>query len=111
MDRRKELKDQYKNREIVGGIYRISCSGNGQSWLKSTCDLREQKNRFGFFVSGSFSPEPGMRAAWSQYGTDSFHFTVLEELKKGELQTEDEFARDIETLHEMWLHGQGEASE
>lgn len=108
MDRRKELKNQYKNREIIGGVYRITCSGNGRSWLKSTCDLNEQQNRFRFFLSGNFTPEPGMRTEWNQFGAASFSFAVLEELKKGELQTEEEFAKDIQTLFEMWLQKQSE---
>lgn len=110
MDRRKELKNLYKSRTIVGGVYRISCSGNGRIWIKSTKDLQEQQNRFRFFISGNYCPEPGMRAEWKQYGAESFSLTVLEELKKGETQTEAEFAKDIETLYEIWVQKQEEGS-
>jgi len=108
MDRRKELKNLYKSRAMIGGVYRISCSGNGRVWIKFTKNLQEQQNRFRFFISGNYCPEPGMRAEWKQYGAESFSLTVLEELKKGETQTEAEFARDIETLHEIWMQKQEE---
>lgn len=108
MDRRKELKNLYKSRAMIGGVYRISCSGNGRVWIKSAKNLQEQQNRFRFFISGNYCPEPGMRAEWKQYGAESFSLTVLEELKKGETQTEAEFARDIETLHEIWMQKQEE---
>ncbi len=111
MDRRRELKQLYKNREIVGGVYRISCSGNHRTWLKSTKNLQEQQNRFRFFVSGNSCPEPGMHAEWKQFGPDAFSFTVLEELKKGELQTDAEFAQDIKTLYELWLNRQSGGQE
>lgn len=43
-----------------------------------------------------------MRDAWMQYGIESFSFDVLEELKKGETQTAQEFAADVKALLEMW---------
>ena len=49
-----------------------------------------------------------MRTEWNQFGAASFSFAVLEELKKGELQTEEEFAKDIQTLFEMWQQKQSE---
>ena len=98
---RKELKKRYQSRTIVGGVYRIACEGSGHSWVKATKNLQEQKNRFGFSMQMGGCPEPSMRRDWEQYGSGAFTFTVLEELEKKETQSEDEFARDIETLLEL----------
>ena len=105
MDKRKELKKSYQSRTIVGGVFRISCEESSHAWIKATKNLQEQKNRFGFAMQTGGCPEPGMWADWKQYGSKAFSFTVMEELEKKESQSEDEFARDIEALLELWNAG------
>lgn len=100
---KKEIKEQYKNRILTGGVYSIKCNGSGRVWIKSTVDLEGQINRFNFFVSTNFCPEPIMRADWDQYGAQAFSFSVLEKLEKGETQTDKEFAGDIRSLYEIWI--------
>jgi len=103
---KKELKEQYKNRIVIGGVYSITCNGNGRMWIKSTKNLEGQKNRFDFSISINFCPDASMYAEWNQYGAKSFSFTILEEIKKGETQTEQEFSDDIDVLYEMWFEKQ-----
>lgn len=103
---KRDRKEQYKNRVVTGGVYCIKCNGNGRMWIKSTKDLAGQKNKFEFFTSTNFCPEPGMNSEWKQYGAASFSFTVLEEINKGETQTNLEFAEDIRTLYDMWMEKQ-----
>lgn len=97
-----ELKENYKNRTVVGGIYAIKCDGNDRIWTKSTMDMVGQKNRFGFSIAINSSPEPSMLGEWKQYGAKSFSFVVLEEIEKGEAQTEEEFSDDVAILFEIW---------
>ncbi|WP_312648582.1 GIY-YIG nuclease family protein [Aminipila sp.] len=103
---KKQLKEQYKNRTVVGGVYCIKCNSNGRQWIKSTMDMTGQKNRFDFSVSINSCLEPSMRLEWEQYGSESFSFAILEEIKKGETQTEREFAEDVDALLEMWAEKQ-----
>jgi hypothetical protein len=99
---KKELKKNYKNRTVIGGIFGIKCHGNDRIWIKSTKDMAGQKNRFGFSLATNSCPEPGMLADWKRYGAKSFAFVVLEEIEKGETQTEKEFSDDVAMLFEIW---------
>jgi hypothetical protein len=99
---KKELKENYKTREIIGGVYRLRCSGNGMYWLRSAKELDKAQNRFAFYIKTNNHPEPVMKQAWQTYGAASFSFEVLETLKKKETQTDIEYREDIKTLLEIW---------
>ncbi len=102
ISRKKQLKDNYKSSPAVGGVYRVTCDGNGRSWLKSTVDLAGIQSRFRFAKSTKSCPDPTMREEWTKYGVEAFTLTVLEELKMKPDQTAAEFASDIELLRELW---------
>ncbi len=101
--RQKELKNSYKDKPETGGIYLIRCAGSGQVWLKAAQNLQGRINRFNFSVLTGACPESDLRADWEKYGPQSFSLTVLEELQKGEKQTDREFGDDIDALYQMHL--------
>ena len=108
---RKALKDAYKEKPLIGGIYCIRCSGNDRMWLKSTNNLAGQQNKFKFAISVNASPEPSMNAEWAQYGAQSFSFAILEQLQKKETQTESEYAEDIGVLLALWTEKHSQDSQ
>ncbi len=99
---KKALKEQYKNRVLIGGVYCIKCKDSGNIWIRGTTDLQRSKNRFLFSLSTNYCPEPCMADAWNQYGKSAFSFEIIEELCKKELQTDGEFSDDVDTLLEIW---------
>ncbi|SNS90507.1 hypothetical protein SAMN05446037_102659 [Anaerovirgula multivorans] len=99
---RKELKEQYKNREIIGGVYRIICKENGKFWLRATKEIEVSKNRFLFSIATNSCPETCMIKEWKQFDPSAFSFEILEKIKMEETQTEIEFIEDTNILLEIW---------
>jgi transcriptional regulator with XRE-family HTH domain len=104
---KRELKEEYKSRTVIGGIYRLTCHANGESWIRSTTDLQACKNRIEFSKVTKSCPESCVLSAWKEYGPDAFSFEVLEEITKGELQSSREFSEDVSTLLEIWKDNEG----
>ena len=97
---KKELISQYKNRSQIGGIFAIKNTVLNKWYIDSTTDLKAAKNRFNAFGSSTYAKIAKDHAAQKGEG---FDFEVLEELKKNELQTNEEFKDDLEFLKSIWL--------
>jgi hypothetical protein len=109
--KRKELTRQYKERRITGGIYLIKNSLGGKSVLGSTTNIQGSRNRFDFSKKTGMCADKRIEAEWKRLGADAFSFDVLEEITKGEAQTDREFERDLADYKELWLEklsGEGE---
>ena len=100
---KKDLIAQYKEREVIGGIYTIRNRLNDKLLLGVATDLQGSKNRFEFSQMTGSCIDLKLKSDWNKTGSEQFVFEVLEELKKGETQTEKEFKADLECLKELWL--------
>ena len=103
VERKKALKSAYREKPTVGGVYCIRCSGNGRLFVQPNVNIEGVQNRYQFAVSMGTCPDPSLRGEWERYGAESFSFTVLDELKKSEAQTQKEFVDDLNALYEIWL--------
>lgn len=101
-DRRKELIRAYKERELLGGVYRIKNMANGRYLLSHAIDLQGSKNLFDFSVATGSAMQHKLTKDWKEFGAQAFAFEVLEELKSKPDQTLEEFAQDLELLEQLW---------
>jgi len=99
---KKKLIAAYKERDVIGGVYVIKNNATGKLLLESTLELAGSKNRFEFSQKTGSAVSFKLQKDWNTYGKDAFTFEVLEELKKGESQTAEEFGADIKLLKEIW---------
>ena len=101
-EKRKLLKAQYKERKIIGGIYRIVNQKNGKFYLNKTANLQGSQNSFKSCYATGTCTHPRLVKEWNEYGQDSFVFEVLETWEKDATQTDEEFRKDLEELLEIW---------
>ncbi|MCL2884782.1 MAG: GIY-YIG nuclease family protein [Oscillospiraceae bacterium] len=100
---KKEQLAQYKARTVVGGVYAIRNTINQKRLIEATVDMQGSRNRFTFAQSTSSCVHLKLQDDWRAQGGGAFVFEVLEEMKKGETQTAEEFKADVEALKELWM--------
>ena len=102
MNSRKKLVNEYKQRKLTGGIYRIINSLSGMHLLGSTHDLKAMQNRFNFSVSTGSCIHPRLERDWKECGGEAFTFEILDSIQMKEGQSRDEFTDDLKILEELW---------
>lgn len=101
--KRREIIEQYKQRDIIGGVYIIKNKQNNKCIIEMTSNLQGIINRFDFSCKTGSCVYKKLEKDWSAQKGKDFCLEVLEELKKGETQTDAEFKEDLLMLKEAWL--------
>lgn len=99
---KKALTLAYKERKVIGGVYRIVNNKNSNAILASTADLHGMQSRFDFAQKTGSCIHFKLQKDWAEFGPSAFEFETLEELEKKEDQTPKEFQEDLKVLEEMW---------
>ena len=101
-DRKKELKQMFKETPIEAGIYKIKNTVNGKSFIASTRNFKTLNGVTFMLESGGHSNK-ALQAEWTEFGRDAFRIDILEKLKK---DNEDPYFNEKEELgklEEKWL--------
>jgi glycosidase len=99
---RKTLKEEYKQKKTIGGIYRVTNKQNGKCLLNYAPDIQAKQNSFDFMVASGSCFDPRIMQDWLAFGNDAFRFEVLETLEKKKDQTWEQFVADLGTLAQIW---------
>ncbi len=102
MDRKKELKQQYKEITIEAGVFQIKNTTNEKIFISSTPNLKTL-NGVKFMLQNNGHKNKALQEDWNQLGQDAFTIEILEKLKKNE---EDPYYNKKEALGELeekWL--------
>jgi len=99
---RKTLTDEYKQRKVLGGIFRITNTMNGKYYLGFAPVLQAKQNSFNFMISTGSCMYYELKQDWAEFGSDAFKFEILEEIEKKKDQTPGDFNEDLITLHGFW---------
>jgi hypothetical protein len=102
MDRRKQLTNEYKQGEVIGGIYRVTNTRNGMYLLDYATNIQSKQNSFNFMVSSGSCLDYRLNKDWTAFGGEAFIFEILEALEKKKEQTQDEFIDDLKMLGQLW---------
>ncbi|WP_088067641.1 GIY-YIG nuclease family protein [Gottfriedia luciferensis] len=101
MDRKKELKMQYKEAKIEAGIYQIKNTKNEKVFIGSTKNLKTLNGKK-FELEMGACTNKSLQEEWNTYGKDAFLFEVLEILKDEEISPLG-IKGDLKKLEEKWM--------
>ncbi|MHB8072556.1 DUF2087 domain-containing protein [Desulfosporosinus fructosivorans] len=101
MDRKQELKQQYKETKFEAGVYQIKNTKNDKVFIESTMNLKTINGKRFTLDMGSYQNKR-LQNEWTEFGADAFNFEVLEILEIPEVGYFD--AKDaLKKLREKWL--------
>ncbi len=101
MNRKKELKQLYKETPIEAGIFQIKNNKNEKTFIGSTRNFKTL-NGLKFSLENGVYINKELQKEWSQFGKDAFSIEILETLKK----KNDPYFNEKEALAELeekWL--------
>ncbi|WP_078381531.1 GIY-YIG nuclease family protein [Sutcliffiella halmapala] len=101
MDRKKELKQLYKETPIEAGVYQIKNSRNQKLLIGSTRNLKTL-NGLKFTLETGTNTNKELQNEWKHFGKEAFEFEILEVLKKKNDPYFNE-KEELEKLSNKWL--------
>ena len=101
-DRKKKLKEEYKQTHTPMGIYQIRCLANGKVLLGAALNLPGILNSNRFQLKLGKHPNKRLQADWSRFGGEKFSFEILDELVATEGADYD-YREDLASLEGLWL--------
>ncbi|EKN69821.1 hypothetical protein BABA_08526 [Neobacillus bataviensis LMG 21833] len=102
MDRKKELKQQFKEITVEAGIYQIKNTINNKILVGSTRNLKTLNGLKFMLETNGYTTNKELQKEWNQYGKDAFRIDILEKLKK----SDDPYFNEKEALlalEEKWI--------
>lgn len=102
MDRKIELKRQYKETKLQMGVLKIECLKNGKLFIESGQNIPGRFNRYQFELKHGVHQNAELQSDWNNFGSDAFKFELLEELKEPDENRSDIY-KQLERLKEKWI--------
>lgn len=102
MDRKKELKLQYKQMKKPMGIFIIRSKVNNKCYIQTTQDLKGAMNGAVVRLEGGFHPNKELQKEWNEYGSDNFTIEVLENLEYDKDESKTDYTEDLAIMKMIW---------
>jgi hypothetical protein len=100
--RKKELKEQYKQLKPDMGILMVTSKANNKRLLVATQDLTSMVNRIKFQLNSGYFPQRDLQQDWKTYGKDNFAIEVLDTLEYSKDESKTDHSEDLAELRAIW---------
>jgi hypothetical protein len=102
MERKKVLKEMYKNMKPDMGIFVIKSNIDGKYYLEATQDLKSTINSTKFKLELGNHPNKELQKHWKEQGESNFTIEILEKLKYDEDESKTDYSEELNILKLIW---------
>ncbi len=103
MDRKKELKDMYKQMKTEMGIFIIESKLNNKYYLETTQNLKGKMNSVKFQLElGSFRNNEDLQEDWKKQGSKNFELKILEVLEYDKDESKTDYSEELKIMKTIW---------
>ncbi|MEI7884145.1 MAG: GIY-YIG nuclease family protein [Clostridia bacterium] len=102
MDRKKELKEQYKQMKSEMGVLIIRSSISNKCYLETTANLKGMQNRTEFQLDAGLHPNGELQREWQELGKENFKLEILDNLEYDKKGLKRDYSKDLAVLKLLW---------
>jgi hypothetical protein len=102
MKSQKELKEEYRQRKEVGGVFQIKNTVGNKIFIGSYADLNAAQNSQLFQLRIGSHPNTALQEDYNQLGAGNFTFEILAEHPKTDDPNVD-FRKELKKLEQMFI--------
>lgn len=102
MDRKKELKIQYKQMKKDMGIFIVRSKSSNKCYIEATQDLRGTMNGTMFKLGAGGHPNKELQKEWTDFGEGNFTIEILENLKYDKDESKTDYSEELALLKMIW---------
>ncbi len=103
MERKKEMKQRYKEMKTPMGVFIIKNNMNGKAFIDVSKDTKSILNRDRFVLKMGMHRIKELQQDWKEYGEEAFVFDVLEYLPYDEKEEKKDYSEELEIMKMLWL--------
>ncbi|TJX15172.1 GIY-YIG nuclease family protein [Tissierella creatinini] len=102
MDRKKELKEQYKQMKPDMGIFTVRSNISNKAYLGISQNLNGYINRTLFQLKLGSHPNMELQKDWKEYGADNFTVEIIEILEYDKDESKTDYSEELAVLKMIW---------
>ncbi len=102
MDRKKELKQQYKMMKPTMGIFTIRSKSSDKCYLEATPNLTGAINGAKFKLEAGVHVNRELQKDWNEHGEEGFTIEILETLEADGDESKNDYMEELKILQMLW---------
>lgn len=103
MDRRKQLKEEYKQIKQEMGLIGATCLVTGKTYLEATNRTKASMNKLLFTLKLGSHRCSELQKEWKKYGEEAFEIKVIEVLEYDKEDPDRDYSEDLELVKMDWI--------